>query len=182
MEGTPCAAFVVGSIDTFIYLDICSLPGFFQCDSFIAIIDPFIYNPPSFYPAFPHSGQTCLIIGDVSNNLKGTVTTVLSCSLKKNKKYLLEYWAANLFNLEAVPKHQTLSIWGYADTCVKVEQIWESEHIDTGWHKYTAILTPQHQDYEFIHFRIGVRDSVSRYLLLDSLSDIYPFNGNDVTT
>ncbi|MCO5279727.1 MAG: hypothetical protein M9931_01575 [Chitinophagales bacterium] len=70
---------------------------------------------------------------------------------------------------------------GNADSCSTSEKLWESGQIDTGWHEYTAILVPQQQDYEYIHFRIGLSDTSSRYLLFDSLSDIYPANANDVT-
>ncbi|HRP38745.1 MAG TPA: T9SS type A sorting domain-containing protein [Chitinophagales bacterium] len=182
LEGNPCLARAGGNIDTFELLDYCPLPGFFQCDSFIAVMDSFTNNnPTNVYPSLPHSGRTCLVISDISNTLKGTVSAMLSCPLKKKKEYFFSYWASSWFYFYETPKIQTLTIWGNIDTCVRIERIWESEHIDTGWHQYTAILTPKLQDYEYIHFRIGVMDSESRCILLDSLSDIYPFNGNDVT-
>lgn len=180
MEGTKCIAFVGGSIDTFVYLNTCSLSGFFLCDSFVSVIDNTFSNPTTFYPAFPYSGQTCIMISDVSNTLKGSLSTFLSCSLKRNREYQITYWAADFFNLDSLYNKKTLQIWGNTDTCNRIEKIYESEGIDTGWHQYTAILTPKLQDYEFIHFRIGIT-SVTGNLQLDSLSDIYPFNANDVT-
>ncbi|HRP40420.1 MAG TPA: T9SS type A sorting domain-containing protein [Chitinophagales bacterium] len=121
------------------------------------------------------------MICDISETLKGTVSTFLSCPLIKNREYKITYWAADFFNLDTVYHYKTFQIWGNTDTCNRIERIYESEQIDTGWHQYTAILTPKLQDYEFIHFRIGLTDPVTRNLLLDALSDIYPFNANDVT-
>ncbi|HRN94787.1 MAG TPA: hypothetical protein PL084_08680, partial [Chitinophagales bacterium] len=181
MEGFSCVTRATGSIDSFEYTQICSLSSYFLCDTFIAIVDAFTFNPPNFYPSVPYSGNTCLMLSDVTNKLKGSVSTKIECSLKKNKQYKISYWASNVWNWVDTQTAKTFEIWGNLDTCNRIEKLWESEPIGIGWIQYKAFLLPKLQDYEYLNFRIGI-SSNSYDLLLDSLSDIYPFNGNDVTT
>ncbi|MCO5281026.1 MAG: T9SS type A sorting domain-containing protein [Chitinophagales bacterium] len=182
LEGVPCGASGGGSVDSMLTSSYCPISGFYLCEGYVGLYNTGLDND-DIYPNFPKQGNTYATLAERNmTTWRGSISTRLSCYIRVGVKYSMTLWAANLFYEGGKVAKKTLVIWGNADSCSRIEKLWESGQIDTGWHQYAAILTPKLQDYEYIHFRIGLSDSNSYFLSLDSLSDIYPFNGNDVTT
>ncbi|HRP38746.1 MAG TPA: hypothetical protein PLM55_03595, partial [Chitinophagales bacterium] len=181
LEGIPCIAYGGGSVDSMDTSSYCSISSFYLCEGYVGLYSSGLDND-DIYPDFPKQGNTYVsLLGFHKTTWWGSISVQLSCYIRVGVKYSMTLWAANQFYEGGKVAKKTLVIWGNSDSCSRVEKLWESGQIDTGWHQYTAILTPKLQDYEYIHFRIGLSDVESGFLSLDALSDIYPFNANDVT-
>jgi len=183
LEGMPCCQHGGGTMDSMETVSYCAIPYFSLCEGYVGVYTYGSFNQ-DVYPKDPYEGDTYISLRLGPGSWAGSISTKLPCYLRSGKKYTMTLWATFSMTptlLDTI-QIQTLVVWGNADSCSRIEKLWESGQIDTGWHQYTAILTPKLQDYEYIHFRIGLSDVESRFLGLDALSDIYPFNGNDVTT
>ncbi len=119
-----------------------------------------------------------------SNNAQGSFSQKLDCNLQKGKTYRIAMALSSAITLNPnydLKVKSYCAFWGGLDTCDKEERLWLSPLLDSAWRVLDFSFTPQLYDYSYVVFACDTSININGAILIDSISDIYPYNANDIS-